>query len=83
MSEWTPVGENEATFLYTITYRKYPSAEDTQGTTPPTEQLTYAMKVARDENRLTFYRDIGGIGGGEYTGPEWVPTDVQSLVSLP
>ncbi len=83
MTEWTPIGEDEATFLYTITYRKYPSAEDPQNTTPATEQLTYAMKVARDENRLTFYRDIGGIGGGEYTGPEWVPTDVQSLVSLP
>lgn len=83
MTEWTPIGEDEATFLYTITYRKYPSAEDTQNATPPTEQLTYSMKVARDENKLTFYRDIGGIGGGDYTGPEWVPTDVQSLVSLP
>ncbi|MBR2489979.1 MAG: hypothetical protein IKB65_00650 [Ruminiclostridium sp.] len=69
MTEWTPAGEDEATFLYVITHA--------------TGQLSYPMKVIRDENGLTFYRDIGGIGGGEYTGPEWVPTDVQSLVMLP
>ena len=48
-----------------------------------TEQMTFSMKVIRDQNKLTFYRDVDGIGGAEYDGPKWAPTDIQSFVLLP
>ncbi len=86
VTDWEMAGKDEATFHYVVTYRPDSPPEYAGNGLPPTGtfgHLSYSMKVTRDENGLTFYRDMGGIGGGEYTGPEWVPTDVQSLVSLP
>lgn len=75
ITDWVQDGE-EATFLYTMVYPKDAPQGDT-------EQMTFSMKVIRDQNKLTFYRDVGGIGGAEYDGPKWAPTDIQSFVLLP